>query len=302
MATNKQTILIQGSGSVLGCALTHRLCDKVKGNANFCIRAGFSDLKEPTCGTCQNICECVQLDLNQKNMLQDALKNVTKLCIIPPYRENRVALVNSFVDLAYSMGIKKMVLVSVIGVNAEEVTFQKNLKAIENHITNKGDIVYTFLRFPAYMDNFLHLANDIKKGSLRLPTGDGKWPALWAEDAAELMCEVLLRDLLRNQAVDITGPEALAGRDIARTFSEVIGKQVNFISISGEEWKKEVIGLGMNEWKAEGLLELYRWYAAGRGERVLNEFSRLMNKPPHTLTDFIQSNLNTFRVSQVTPQ
>jgi len=231
--------------------------------------------------------------------MQDALKNVNKLVIIPPYRENRVALTNSLVDLAYTMGVRRVLLISVIGATNEEITFQKNLKTIENHIGTKGDMVYTFLRCPLYMDNFLDMADDIKKGSLMLPLADGKWAPIWSRDIADFVADVMLNDKLTNQAIDLTGPEVLGGHDIARTFTEVVGKQVNYVSISADDWKKTVTKYGMNEWKAEVLLELYRWYAAGTGQRVSNEFQTRMNRPATTFTDFVRTNLDTFRVSSV---
>jgi uncharacterized protein YbjT (DUF2867 family) len=299
---NKQTILVQGAGSHVGCALVHTLCDKMKNNPNFTLRAGFANLQEPNCKKCQQICECVPLDLSNKNLFNDALKNVNKLVIIPPYRENRVAITNQFIDTAYTMGVRRIILISLIGANNEEIVFQKHLKTIESHLSSKTDIQYTIIRLPAFMDNFFDMVSDIKKGSLRLPTGEGKWPAIWGLDVAQFVCEVLQRDLLINEIAELTGPESLSGHDIARTFTEVIGKQVNFISISGDEWKREVTGLGMNPYKAEGILELYRWYSAGNGNRVTNEFSRILNHPPRTFTDFVRTNLEVFRVSTVTPQ
>ena len=86
----------------------------------------------------------------------------------------------------------------------------------------------------------------------------------------------------------MTGPEAISNREAAERLSTVLGRPIECVEVSFEDARQAMVGGGMPEWQAAGVIELARLqeagYAAvltngvaeatGRGSRRFEEFAR----------------------------
>ncbi len=93
----------------------------------------------------------------------------------------------------------------------------------------------------------------------------------------------------------LTGPEALSNPDIAAKLSEVLGKPVEHVEVSLEDAKQGMVGAGVPEWVADGLVELNREvYAPGYGSAVEDGVPRATGRDPRTYEEFARDHERVF--------
>ena len=88
-------------------------------------------------------------------------------------------------------------------------------------------------------------------------SGDRKLPSCATRDIATVAAELLLDHSWSGQeSVPVLGPEDLSFDDMARIMSEVLGTPVRFQQIPGEAYKDNMMGLGMSDAMAQGMLDM----------------------------------------------
>lgn len=130
--------------------------------------------------------------------------------------------------------------------------------AMDDLIAATG-VHYRALTMPSFMDNLLTQAAAIRDhGVFFSPiSGDRKMPACATRDIAAVATR-LLRDPSWQGAdsVPVLGPEDLSNDDMARIMSEVLGKPVRFQQISSAAFKDTLLGHGMSEAIAQGMVDM----------------------------------------------
>lgn len=81
----------------------------------------------------------------------------------------------------------------------------------------------------------------------------------------------------RKRLSDITGPQALTHAEMASHLSGGLGKDITFIEIPETAMRGELIGFGLPEWQADGLIEDYSHYR--RGEAATSQDSPRCHRP-----------------------
>jgi len=280
---------VQGGAGHAGLHLVNSLCKGLKGNENFKITAGFTDYHEKNCPKLKECgTECFRFDLNEPDTFDRALNGVTCVIIYPPYLPNRDVLCNRFIDKCVQSGVKHVFLLSVPGAGSTSFNWAKQVHMIENRLLNSG-MSYTIIRTALYQQSTLMQKKFIKEeGSFFLPSGDVKIPLVCLSDVGDLICKFVLNpELGNNKILDLTGPELLSGMDIARTFTAKLGKQVNFLKITNDQFKEKLKSCGYSDFKVESITELLDWYGKGNG-RVSNEFKQIMGREPKTFETFVE--------------
>jgi uncharacterized protein YbjT (DUF2867 family) len=118
---------------------------------------------------------------------------------------------------------------------------------------------YRALTMPSFMDNILRQAGAIKsQGIFFSPiSGDCKLPSVATRDIATVAAKLLLDPSWSgNGSVPVMGPQDLSFNDMAQIMSEVLGKSVGFQQIPGEAFKARLIGSGMSQAMAQGMLDM----------------------------------------------
>ena len=160
-----------------------------------------------------------------------------------------------------NQGINRVVGVSALGrgtpcaASAGLVT--ASLK-MDDLIASTG-VNFRALTMPSFMDNILRQVGAIKsQGVFFSPiSGDRKLPSCATRDIATVAADLLLDHSWSGQdSVPVLGPEDLSFNDMAQIMSEVLGRPVRFQQISGEAYRANLIGLGMSEAMAQGMLDM----------------------------------------------
>ena len=95
----------------------------------------------------------------------------------------------------------------------------------------------------------------------------------------------------------LSGPESLSNAEFAEKFSAGMGQKVNYVDISDQDFKKSLLGVGVPESLANGIIELQHYYISGKAARVTPDVqqiqdsvaSPLINSPATTFLRFSES-------------
>ncbi len=159
------------------------------------------------------------------------------------------------------LGVGRVVTVSALGRGtpvAGEAGFVTASLAMDDLIASTG-VNFRALTMPSFMDNIIRQVGPIKsQGVFFSPiSGDRKLPTCATRDIAAAAADLLLdRSWAGRDHVAVLGPEDLSFNDMARIMSEVLGTPVHFQQIPGEGYKENMMGLGMSEAMAQGMLDM----------------------------------------------
>lgn len=294
----KNIILVQGACGTIGLNIIKSLHSKLQkgGSSNCAILAGIADFNDKTVEDIKKLgVETCNLDLNNRDMVEAVFKlNIQKLVVIPPYIPNRVELCSRFFGAAAASNkVKHYLLISAYGARTEETPFFKELNAIQNKLRSfvTSGSMMTVIECNSYYDNLMLFKNDIKQGTLSLPSGTGKWSPIWSLDVSEFIGKLLIEGSgSEDRTYVLTGPEIIGGQDYAKVLSDQLGRNINFVSMAPEDWKKKALQNGLPEMKAESLKNVYQWYSGNKAARVFNDFETVVGTKPRSVVEFIQKN------------
>jgi uncharacterized protein YbjT (DUF2867 family) len=115
------------------------------------------------------------------------------------------------------------------------------------------------LAMPSFMDNLLRQVSPIRdQGVFFGPTPpDRVFPTVATRDIAAVAAGLLLdRAWSGQEPVPVLGPEDLTFSLMAETMSEVLERSVRFQEITLDAYRATLLGNGMSEAMAEGIIEM----------------------------------------------
>jgi len=285
--SNKQTILIQGAGGKGGLTITKEVSEYLKGKENFSIKAGYSQRHEQSISDLKDSgFDLVKCDLHDTPSINNCLKGVNCVVIIPPYLPEQETLCNQFIEKCSQAGVKQCFLISVQGAGSKSFQWAKNLMNIEERAMKSG-MNFTILRCAMFYETFEVQKEEIKKGTLFLPTGENKFAPICIKDVGKFIGKLILNpEVGKNKVYQLTGPETLSGKEMANIFSSKLGRVINFVNIPSQEFKKKLKTWGFHDFKSECISELLDWYSKGNGNRISNDFTQIMESPQHSFETF----------------
>jgi len=114
-------------------------------------------------------------------------------------------------------------------------------------------------------------------------------------DVANFVSKIVVDGSHKNQILDITGPEALTGQQIAKILSEKLNKQIDYVSTAPDEFRTFIAQGGVPAGKSDDLRDLFEWYSKGNGNRATNDFEKVMGTKPKSLNQFAQEYVSRFQ-------
>jgi uncharacterized protein YbjT (DUF2867 family) len=289
----KPTLLIIGAAGNNGLATIEALTQKHQGE--FTIRAGVRSEEKANglLAKYPNLETCI-LDLDKPATLAPAFSGVDKLFLIIGNIENREEHAQNAINAAIASGtVKHVVFYSVFGSEYESILFGKQFRAGEK-ILEKSGLAWTHLRTIFFQENFHGWADGIKQGALYLGVGEGKFAPLNIANIGEIAANVICGNGHEGKAYAITGPELLSGTDMAKIFTDVTGKQVDYVSPDENTVLNSLLDSGWPQWQAKGMLELFDLFASNQAAVISPDGEQLLGRPLTTLKEFAQENRAAF--------
>jgi uncharacterized protein YbjT (DUF2867 family) len=241
--------------------------------------------------------EPVEGDLTKVASLDNALKGVEKLFLLTTgaspdrWAADEIAVM----DAAQKAGVKKIVLLSVLGSSPDSpIGIAREHAKTEAHLKKSG-LAYTILQPTGFMQNFLNMAATIKQGAIYGNYKNGKTAFIDARDIAAVAVAALTENGHDGQTYVLTGGEAWSYGDVAAKLSGVTGKTVNYVDVPTEAAIKGMMGAGLPEWVSKDLAKLGEVVAAGHTGQTADGVEKALHKKPITLDQFLNDNVAAFK-------
>jgi len=293
MNNERSTILVTGATGTVGSEVVRQLSTK----GQIIIRAAARSANNPTFKDLKSV-EVMELDYNKPETLATSFKNVNKLFLLTPFQSNILDLTSNLVNAAKKSGVKYIVKQSVMGADAEPgITPGRSHRQAEKIIEESG-IPFLFLRPNFFMQNFVNFYSPMVKsqGTLYAPAGDGKVSFVDVRDIAAVAVQALISDNQhRGKAYNITGPEVLSYGQTAEILSRELGKEIKYVNIPDEDARKGMKDMGMDDWSANSLIELFDITRKGYASDTSSVVQEFTGRKPISFSQFVKDYAQAFR-------
>ena len=227
----------------------------------------------------------VQLDLLNPAGLQAAFSGVDRaFFLVPPGHVNQDVLLAPLIDEAKARGLKKVVLMSAMGANADE---NAPLRKAERRLEASG-LAWNVIRPNWFMQNFntFWLHGIQTAGQIFLPVGAAKGSFIDARDIAAVAARLLTSDTFANRDFDLTGPRALDHAEVAAILTQATGKAIGYTEITPDAMRQGLLGAGLPPAYAEFLLVILGYFKAGYAERTTEAVLQISGRAPRTIEQY----------------
>jgi uncharacterized protein YbjT (DUF2867 family) len=229
----------------------------------------------------------VQLDVTTGAGVDAAFAAADRAYLLaPPGHVNQDELLNPLIDAAKAHGLKKVVLMSAMGANADEAA---PLRKAERHLENSG-LAWNVIRPNWFMQNFntFWLAGIQQQGQIFLPAGKAKGSFIDARDIAAVAAELLTRTDFDNRDFDLTGAQAFDHDEVAAVLSQATGRTIGYQDVPPEAMRAGLLGAGLPAPYTEFLITILGYFKAGYAERTTDAVQTITGRAPRTLAAYAQ--------------
>ncbi len=229
----------------------------------------------------------VQVDLVTGACLKAAFEGVDRAFFLaPPGHANQEALLAPLIDEAKARGLRKVVLMTAMGADADEAA---PMRKAERRLEATG-LPFNIIRPNWFMQNFntFWIHGIQTAGQIFLPVGQAKGSFIDARDIAAVAAKLLTGDGLANQAFDLTGPRALDHADVAAILTQATGKAIGFTDITPEAMLQGLLGAGLPKDYAEFLVLILGYFRAGYAERTTDAVQQITGQAPRSIEQYAQ--------------
>jgi len=233
--------------------------------------------------------EVVVADLSSPTTLEGAFAGVEAAYVVTPNDGADIAALeeNAF-RAAKKFGVKKIVKLSARGIDTPLLAGSP-LAAM--HVRSEGrlrelGIPWTILRPGPFMSSLVVQWRLLERGTLALPTGDGKEPLIDPADIAAVAIETLAPGRHDGKTYDLSGPELVGYADVVKKIGLALGRPLQFVDISESAWREAMLGAGAPEALVNAAAS---WYAAVRAGRmtVAPGVAAVLGHPGHTVDQWL---------------
>src|SRR5947199_1531482 len=284
----EKTVLVTGATGTIGRDLV-----KIFSENGVQVRVGIRDQAKARKQFVANIALST-FDFEDAASFPDSLKDVEKVFLLPPPIPNQVAVANAFIDATKRAGVRHSVKLSVVGADTEPpFTFGKWHTASDQHVRESG-LAFTFLRPNSFMQNFINYFPP-RDGVIYLPWGNGKASFVDARDIATVAARALTHEAHKNKIYTLTGPAALSIDEVARTLSQVAGREIKYVDVPESAARDAMLNAGMAEWQVNLLMELHAMNKQNRWSTITSDVEGVTGKPPIDFREFARDYADNFR-------
>lgn len=271
---NKDKILIIGASGTVGSEVVNLL------------RNNGHDVLESTSRSVTKENQ-IQLDLVTGEGVKKAFDLSDRVFLIsPPGYADQYAILSPLIQEAKRQGLKKVVLMTAMGANADE---SSPFRRTELELENSG-LQYNIVRPNWFLQNFntfwLKEINEQRK--ILLPTGDAKVSFIDARDISEVVAKLIVDDNYSNKAFDLTGKEALDHHQVAKVISSEINEDIIYEDIDPSLLRERLLNAHLPKDYVDFLLTILGFLKEGYNERVTQDVKNILGREPRDISDYVK--------------
>jgi len=240
--------------------------------------------------------EVVIGSIENTEVVNQSMQGVKTVLVLLPNSESQLALEKQLVDSAKQAGVERIVKMSSIEATPDATSPIPKLHLESEEYIKQSGLAWTMIKPNFYMQNLLASAGTIKEqGKIFLPMGDGKTGMIDTTDVGKVLAKVLSEDGHESMNHEITGPEILSFYEVAEIFSQVLGKQVDYVDVPMDAYKETLGQFLTNQWHLDAVIDLFKGIAEGGIEDKTDTFNELMGETPKSLSQFLADNSFIFK-------
>ena len=281
-------ILITGSSGTVGTEVLKQL--SAKGAK---MRAAYRSRPPSAPGV-----EAVRVDMSTGEGLDAAMKGCESVFLLSGGIPDQTDAEIRAVDAAKRSGVRRLVKLSVMGAEGEDFSFARIHRPVERAVEASG-MAYTFLRPNGFMQNFVTYDREPIRatGAFYYPCGEAKVSHVDVRDIAAVAVAALTARGGEHdrKAYTLTGPEALTYGHCAEKLSAAAGKPIRYVSPPVDEYRQMLIGAGLPKEYIEELIDLSRYYVAGKASRVTTAIRDVTGREPIRFDQFAREHAGALR-------
>ena len=218
--------------------------------------------------------------------------------VMPELVENPSAVTGPFFDLARVAGVRRVVLLSALGVEfRQDQGLLTGFGEVERQLMASG-LDWTILRPSGFDQNFSEgfmLPGILEQNVVAAPTGKGAAPLVDATDIAAVAAVALTEDGHAKAEYAITGPEAITHAEVAEMVSQAAGRPITYQDIPRETLLDAMVGDGMPVDYAEMVVRSLDAIRNGDAATVSDDVERVTGRQPTPFADFARRAADVWR-------
>jgi len=240
--------------------------------------------------------EAIRFDFLDRTTWAGALEGCEAVFLLrPPPLGDMDATLNPFVDAAYGAGTGHIVFLSVAG--ADRMKWVPHRK-VELHLESTGRS-WTVLRPGFFAQNLqdAYRRDIVEDGRLYVPAANGRVAFLDVRDAGAVAARIFEDPSgFRQQALTLTGPEAITFARVAELLSHTLGRTIRYqpASVAGYAWHLRA-RRKMSWMQVIVQTVLHVGLRRGDAEDVEPTVERLLGRPPGSLAAYIAREAGVWR-------
>ncbi len=281
-------ILITGATGQIGRELVRQLIPSgtpIRAFVRNPARAELPTAVEPVAG-----------DFTEPTTFVPALRGVDHVFLLQNPNPAMTAEQSQFLTAARAAGVQHIVKLSALGAQPNTKARLARLHGETEKQLEQSGIGWTHLRPSFFMQNTLQFAATIARGGkFYAPTGSGAMGFVDVRDIAAVAAAALTQPGHQGKTYTLTGPAALNHAQVAEFISAALGKPVEFVDITAEQFKTGAIQQGVPEWLADALNELYALVRAGYTGLVTDHVVKVTGRAPRSFDDFAREHTAVFQ-------
>ena len=221
----------------------------------------------------------VKFDFLDPDTFADALDEVEYIFLVrPPQLANPHIDMLPFLKAAKDKGIKKIVFVSLLGVEQNPVVPHRK---IEN-IIRKLEIPYVFLRPSFFMQNLNtnHQEEIQCRNEIYIPAGKAKTSFIDTRDIARAAAITLTEKQYQNHGITLTGETAIDYYEVADILTNVLGRKITYKNPTLLAFRKDRIKRGASKEFANVMTLLYLMTKLGTANSTTKDLEKIIGREP----------------------
>lgn len=193
------------------------------------------------------------------------------------------------VDAAIDARVPHVVYTSILDVSPDSrFSYSPIHRETEDRLAASD--IRSCLARTSIFDDFLvetWIAPALEAGVLALPAGEGRMSLITRDDTARALAAAAASNAER--VIDLTGPEAPTGSEIARITEAGTGRRLRYEDPDDETYRRRLTDDREPGWLIEAYASMFTSVREGRFERVSNDVAELTGRPPEPYAAFVRS-------------
>ncbi|MET9566605.1 NAD(P)H-binding protein [Streptomyces tauricus] len=205
------------------------------------------------------------------------------------------AQAQSVVDAAKAGGVTRIVVLSSIGTVIHPRPVIGEMINTRDDVLRDSGIAITYLRPNTLSTNALWWKDTISgEGKVYDPTDPGLTSPIDPYDIARVAATVLTESGHEGHGYILNGPEALSAREQVEILADVLVREIEFVSVTPEQFAETTIERGTPEGQARGLQNLHELFRAGRSGVLADDVQNLTGIAPRTFRQWCEQHRADF--------